>query len=166
MKKTLIGKIVNTHGIRGELRIMSSTDFPEQRFAKDMQITVNNIDYKINSMRPHKNFTLVTLDEFNNINQVLFLKNQLVYQVINKTQINSDELHLLELKDKNVFDTTSQKIIGTISDILKNPGNDVLVIKNEANEILIPITKNFIGEFDKQEDYLLVTTIEGMINED
>jgi 16S rRNA processing protein RimM len=166
MKKTLIGKIVNTHGIKGELRIIASTDFPDQRFAKGNIINVNNIDYTISAMRPHKQFILVMLNDYNNINQVLFLKNHSVYQTITATKIEDDELHLLELKGKNVYDLTSQKIIGQISDIMKNPGNDILVVSGQNQEILIPITKKFIHDFKTNEDHLIVETIEGMINED
>lgn len=70
-----VGKIVNTHGIRGEVRVISQTDFPEERYQVGNQLTLFRAKHEpltltITSHRKHKNFDLLTFEGYTNVNQV------------------------------------------------------------------------------------------------
>ena len=71
-----VGKIVNTHGVRGEVRVMSRTDFPEQRYAKGNELGLfmpkskEPIMLVVQSHRQHKNFDLLTFEHHASINDV------------------------------------------------------------------------------------------------
>ena len=70
-----VGKIVNTHGIRGEVRVISQTDFPEERYRKGAELTLfrenkEPLPLIVSGHRKHKNFDLLTFEGYPNINDV------------------------------------------------------------------------------------------------
>ena len=79
MNKIVLGKYVNTHGIKGEIRIKSNFKYKNRVFKIGNEIIINDIVYKINSYRVHKGFDMVTLSGIDDINKIPFPKNTLVY---------------------------------------------------------------------------------------
>ena len=73
MDKIYIGKIVSTHGIKGELKILSDFEYKSKVFVVGKRIIIDDKEYTIKSYRVHKNFDMVTLDDYKDINEVLFL---------------------------------------------------------------------------------------------
>ena len=73
MQKVYVGKVVGTHGIKGEIRIISDFQFKDKVFVVGNILVINDKDYVIRSYRKHKNFDMVTLNDYNDINEVLFL---------------------------------------------------------------------------------------------
>ena len=71
-----VGKIVNTHGIKGEVRVISKTDFPDERYKKGNALFLfmpdkdEPIELIVKSHRVHKNFDLLTFEGYDNVNQV------------------------------------------------------------------------------------------------
>ena len=76
-----IGKIVNTHGIKGELRILSNFDKKDKVFIPSTEILIGKekISETINTYRHHKEFEMITLKGYSNINDVLKYKGKPVY---------------------------------------------------------------------------------------
>ena len=116
MKFINVGKIVNTHGIKGELRILSKFRYKDKVFKKGMNLYVGKKKEKftINTYRFHKIFDMVTFNGFNNINDVLYLKNEFVY--INEEDLVLDDDEFLEpikIPVKKVFEMLED---GTIDD--------------------------------------------------
>ena len=101
-----IGKIVNTHGIKGELRILSDFEYKDKVFKNNVSLYVGSLkkEYVINSYRHHKIFEMVTFKGYNNINEVLELKGQLVYVNRSILKINEDDYLLNDLIGMEVFD--------------------------------------------------------------
>ena len=79
MKCIYVGKIVNTHGIKGELRILSDSKYKNEIFKINNYLYIDDKEYQIKTYRQHKNYDMVTLDDLDNINKVLHLKNKKVY---------------------------------------------------------------------------------------
>lgn len=155
-----VGKIVNTHGIKGELRIISDFDFKDRVFIKDMKIYIGKKkdEFTINSYRFHKIYDMITLTGYNNINDVEYLKGDFVY-------INEDDLKLNDgeiIKDKLIgFKVViDNKNIGNITEILKTKANDV--IRVEKN-ILIPYVKEFIENIDKDNKTIYIKNVRGLL---
>ena len=92
MDKVYVGKIVSTHGIKGEIRILSNFQFKSKVFVVGKKIIIDDKDYVIKSYRHHKNFEMVTLNEYNDINEVLFLMKKKVYILKNDLSLNTDEV--------------------------------------------------------------------------
>lgn len=161
MEYIQIGRIVNTHGIKGELKIISDFKYKNKVFIKNFNIYIgkNKIKEQIVTYRKHKNFDMITLNGYNNINEVLKYKNLLVYakkediKLDPKCYLNEDIIGLTAIVDK--------KEIGTVTDIIKNGGGELLVINNKT---LIPYYDEFIYEININNKTIHLKNIEGLFN--
>ena len=94
MNSIILGKYVNTHGIKGEIRIKSNFMYKNRVFQKGNTIIINNQEYIINSHRVHKGYDMVSLVGINDINAIPFPKNILVYidrdKYLSKEHLDSD----------------------------------------------------------------------------
>ena len=86
-----IGRVAGFHGVRGELRVLSDSDFASERFATGNEITINGETWIIDSYRTHKNFHLLKFHGIDNMNQVEHLKNSDVMQDMNAVDIELEE---------------------------------------------------------------------------
>ena len=156
-----IGKIVNTHGIKGEIKILSNIDHKDLIFKKDFKIYIgkNKIEEVINSYRHHKVFDMITLFGIDDINDVLKYKNQNVY--INKNDVKE----LVFDEDYIGLDVYTDKYIGTVVDVLKNVGQDILVIKKENKKYMVPKVDAFIKQIDFSSKKIYINEIGGLIDE-
>lgn len=166
MDYTIVGKIINTHGIKGEVKIYPMTDDIE-RFSDLERIYIGDVKRKVNlkTVRYHKGFPIIGFEEFDDINQILPFRDQFIY-VDDKDRITLPEDHyfIYDLVDCEVFDMNLNKI-GYINDVLQNVSNDVYVVKDEINhkEYLIPAVKQFVKLVDVENKRVVIDPIEGMI---
>lgn len=142
-----IGKIVNTHGIKGELRILSDFEYKDKVFKNNVSLYVGSLkkEYVINSYRHHKIFEMVTFKGYNNINEVLELKGQLVYINRSILKINEDDYLLNDLIGLEVYD--NDKLLGVVKDYYLDNGNTLLEIKGK-NIFYIPLKSDYIKNVD------------------
>lgn len=151
-----IGKIVNTHGIKGELRILSDFKYKDKVFKKDFKFYVGKEkeEYIVNTYRFHKIFDMVTFNGYNNINDVLNLKGKNVY--INNDDLDLDgEIYIDNLIGYKVV--VGDKDIGVVTDVMHMKANDVL----RCDKILIPYVKEFILKIEN--DTIYVKDVGGLI---
>lgn len=161
MDKVYIGKIVNTHGIKGEIRILSDFLYKDKAFKVGTNIIIDEVTYKINSYRKHKQFDMITLDRFNDINQVLFLMKKKVYKKRDELRLNSSEILDEDLIKYKVFDKNGNN--GIIEEIFyASPTNKILRVKFQK-EVLIPYNSPMIKKIDTNNETIEVELIEGMI---
>ena len=92
MNKVILGKYVNTHGIKGEIRIKSNFPYKSKIFKIGNEIIINDVNYKINSYRVHKEYDMVTLNGINSINDIPFPKNTKVFIDRDKYLLKNDYL--------------------------------------------------------------------------
>lgn len=155
-----IGKIVNTHGIKGEIRILSDIDYKKDIFkiGNTLYIGKNKTPLIIKTYRVHKNFDMVTFNDINDINEVLKYKGENVY--INKNEIKIDGYFDEELIGLEVY---TDKLIGVVKEIRKGY-QDLLVIEGNK-EYLIPKIEPFINKIDIEDKKIYINSIEGLIDE-
>lgn len=160
MDKVYIGKIVNTHGIKGELRILSDFPYKDKVFKINNKLIIDDKNYTIKSYRVHKNYDMVTLDDYKDINEVLFLLKKQVY-------FNKEDLLL---NDKEILDEDliRYKVIakdgkcGTIKEIfMASPSNKILRVELDK-EILVPFNSPMIVNIDKEKEEITIDIIDGM----
>lgn len=168
-----VGKIVNTHGIRGEVRVLSRTDFPEERFAEGSKLGVfkpeakKPIIVKVASHRRHKNFELLTFDGYLNINDVLEFKNAdlKVSEYERAAELEENEFYYEDIIGCTVF-TTEGREIGSITAILETGANDVWVVQPEGGkEQYIPYIEDVVKEIDIDEQKVVIEVMEGLLSE-
>ncbi len=161
MEYILIGKYINTHGIKGEIRIDSNFKYKELVFIKRMNIYIGKQKNKfvIQTHRVHKNYNMVTLDGITDINEIEMLKGSYIY--INKADIDlSDKLLLSDdLINYDVY--IDNKLLGKVLEIIKGKANEVLVVSEKR--ILIPYVDEFIININAMERKILVKNVKGLI---
>ena len=158
-----IGKIVNTHGIKGELRLLSKFPYKDKVFINNMTIYIDKKDKEIiNTNRKHKNFDMITLKDYNNINEVLKYKGKNVY--VNDSDIKLDNNKYLdeELIGLNVIYEDNNK--GTIVDIERYDKTVLFNIKNNDKEYLIPYNDNIIDKIDINNKRIYIKDIKGLFD--
>lgn len=142
-----VGKIVNTHGIKGELRILSDSKYKNEIFKINNYLYIDDKEYQIKTYRQHKNYDMVTLDDLDNINKVLHLKNKKVYTL--RTYI----------KEMLPEDLIGYEIIyegkkeGKVISITKNKIQDILITDNKKKVIFI---KEIIKNIDNEKKEITV----------
>lgn len=163
MKYIIIGKIVNTHGIKGELRLLSSFKYKEKVFKKDMKIYIGKKkeEETIVSYRKHKSFDMICLKGYSNINEVLKYKG--LYAFINKEDLvlEVDEYLDEDLIDLEVFINNDKK--GIVTNIVKYPNNSLIEVTNDDKKYLIPNNKNIIESIDLNNKKIIIKDIKGLM---
>ena len=166
-----VGKIVNTHGIRGEVRVISKTDFPEQRYKVGnvlylfMPGSKQPIELTVKTHRTHKNFNLLTFEGFENINEVeKFRDGILKVPESQLSELDEDEFYYHEVIGCHVV-TTEGLELGKVTEILSPGANDVWVIKSsKGKEILIPYIEDVVKKVDVKEKVILIEPMEGLLS--
>ena len=139
-----VGKLVNTHGLKGEVRILSNFRHKNKVFVKGMKLYIGKKreEFTINTYRFHKIYDMVTFDGYDNINDVEYLKGMQVY--INEEDLKlDDEIYSGKLIGFKVI--VDNKEIGTITEVMDTPANEVLRINDKT---LMPYVDEFIEKID------------------
>lgn len=164
MKYIYIGDLVNTHGIKGEVRILSDFELKEQVFKKGFKLYIgrNYEDEIIKTYRKHKNYDMVTFEEITDINDVLGYKGDRVY--VNRSDLRIEGYISQDLIGLNTY--VDNKLIGPVKQIMRNKAHDIIVISGDVKNYMVPRVKEFIKEVNLKEKKLFINNIEGLIDED
>lgn len=143
----LIGKIVNTHGIKGEIRIISDFELKEKVFKPNTTIYIGKekAEAKIVSYRQHKMFDMVFLDNKNDIDEVLKYKEKYVYIKRKSLDLEDNEYLLEEIVGFEVIE--DKDLLGKIAEIVYNNKQVLLKVSGEK-EFFIPFVKEYIIKVD------------------
>ena len=159
-----VGQIVNTHGLKGEVKVNPWTDAPEVFEAFDEVYLADGTEYKIENVRYQKNCALLKLSGVDVIekaerlkNKILMAKREIFDALPEDTYLVADIKGLI-VKDKDV-------VYGTVDDVITTGSNDVYIVKAECRkDILIPAIKDVILEINVKEGYILVNMPKGLID--
>lgn len=165
-----VGKIVNTHSLKGEVKVISSTDFEEERFKKGSKLLItrgNQLirEVVVQSYRNHKNFLLVKFEGIDSVEEAEKLKNlQIKIDSDEVGELEENEFYFHQIIGCEVFDE-NDKNLGEIIDILTPGANDVWVIKGEnGKEILIPYIEDVVKKIDIKSKKVNIEVMEGLID--
>lgn len=155
----VIGKIVNTFGIKGELKIVSNFEMASRAFKKGNKIIINNKERLITNSRFHHHNYLVEIDNIKDINEVTYL-------IGAKVSINKDELKLkeneylmCELNGYTLYN--GDKCIGNVDEVVINEINPLI----KVNGHFIPLQKNFIKKVDVNNKKIICQNIDELVKE-
>ncbi|MDL4840040.1 ribosome maturation factor RimM [Aquibacillus rhizosphaerae] len=165
-----VGKIVNTHGIKGEVKVVRITDF-EERFKNGEKLYFVGKDEShvvplvIDGHRQHKNFDLLHFESYDSINQVEHFKDGFL-------KISQDQLTPLEEGDFYYHEiigcrvlTVSGEELGEIKEILSPGANDVWVVKRDKQkDILIPYIEDIVKQVNIAEQTIVIEPMEGLLD--
>lgn len=161
MEYLYIGKLVNTHGIKGEVRLLSNFRHKDKVFVKGFKFYVGKEkkEYTVETYRRHKNFDMVLFKDNYDINLVEHLKGSFVY--INKSDLKLEKNVFLSI-DLIDFDVIiNDKRVGVIKEVIDTPANEVLVLDNN---VMIPYVSAFIKKIDKENKRVIVNNMKGLLS--
>ncbi len=156
-----VGKLVNTHGIKGEVRLLSSFRHKQEIFIPGFKLYIgkNKTEYEIEHYRKHKSFDMIVFKGFYDINMVEHLKGSLVYINRNDLVLEKNVFLAVDLIGFNVI--INDKLIGVIKEVLDTPANEVLVLDNK---IMIPYVREFINKVDTLKKEVVVNDMKGLLS--
>lgn len=166
-----VGTIVNTHGIKGEVRVMSKTDFPDERYqvGSELAIFMPKVKaptfVKVTSHRKHKNFDLLTFEGYPNINDVEKFRDGVI-KVSEKelTELEENEFYYHEIIGCRVITETGEEI-GTVSEIIETGANDVWeVTPAEGKPHYIPYIEDIVKDIDIDEQVIKIELMDGLLS--
>ncbi|MGQ5207338.1 ribosome maturation factor RimM [Bacillus subtilis] len=166
-----VGKIVNTHGIKGEVRVISKTDFAEERYKPGNTLYLfmdgrnEPVEVTVNTHRLHKQFHLLQFKERQNLNEVEELKNAIIKVPEEELgELNEGEFYFHEIIGCEVF-TEEGELIGKVKEILTPGANDVWVIGRKGKkDALIPYIESVVKHIDVKEKKIEIELMEGLID--
>lgn len=167
-----VGKIVNTQGLKGEVRVISQTDFPELRYKKGTILTLfqekkEPVELTIKSHRKHKNFDIVTFEGHFSINDVEKYRDGILKVSKEKlTDLPENEFYYHQIIGLSVIDENDQEL-GKIKEILSPGANDVWVVQRpKKKDVLIPYIESVVQSIDLENGVVHVEIPEGLIDDE
>ncbi len=154
------GRIVNTHGVRGEVKIQSfcdSADFLQQFDT----LYIDGTPIPVLSSRVHKNFLLARLKTIDDIDSAARLRGKSIFVDRTGVVLPDGQYFIADLEGLTVYDAKTGSTIGTLVEVLPLPAGDVYSVKGER-EYLIPAKGGFIDEVNVEEGYLKINLVEGL----
>lgn len=167
-----VGKIVNTQGLQGELRVMSVTDFAEERFKKGSKLSLFNekdhfvMEVEVASHRKQKNFDIVKFKGLYHINDVEKYKgHSLKVAEEDLANLGEDEFYYHEIIGLDVYE--KDVLIGQVKEILQPGANDVWVVQRKGKrDLLLPYIPPVVLKVDIPNSRVEVDIMEGLDDED
>ncbi len=169
MNYICIGKIVNTHGIKGELKIQSYSDFDVERYKKGNTVYINYenqyLPFIVKTFRVHKGHSLVSFEEYSNINDVEKYKEHMIYiseqerKPLKNGQYYRNQIVGLTAKDAN------GNTLGNVISVEETTGaqNNIRIQTDDKQEFLVPYIPEFIQSVDLEKQTIVILMQEGLL---
>lgn len=160
-----VGKIINTHGLRGDVKVMPWTDTPEdfedipvvyiKRKTENEKLTVSKIKYQ-------KNNLIIKFNEINDINDAEKYKGLiLLADREDLWELEDGVYYIADLIGLDVYDESGK--IGVIEDVLNTGANDIYDVKREGKKnLLLPVIDEVVKEIDLENGRVTVYVMEGL----
>ena len=161
-----IGQIVNTHGIKGMIKVKPFTDdIKEFEYFKKIYIEnkTGRKEYKIDEVKYHKDMVILKLNGIDRIEDAENLKNS--YIIISREDaipLKENEYYIVDLLGLEVY-TDDGILLGNLDDIYNTGSNDIYVVKDElGKQILLPAISDVIKKIDIENKRIIVHLLEGL----
>ncbi|MHC0552677.1 ribosome maturation factor RimM [Salinicoccus sp. CNSTN-B1] len=160
-----IGRLVNFHGVKGEVKVLSDSDFSKERFSPGNIVEIDGKNFEIAQYRTHKNFHLLQFEGVSSLNDVEELKGKEVMQETDAVQLPlaENEFHYKDIIGLEAKIEDSLKSIGTVTDIFETGANDVWVVKGER-EYMIPYIEDVVKKVDLEAGHIILHPMEGLLD--
>lgn len=168
MEKYLqIGKIVNTHGFRGDVKLQSWSDDPEVVTELETVYRKKGGEYtpvNVEKSSVHKGMVLMKLRGIDDFDSANALREEVVYADRDDIVREEGSFFIADLKGLKVIDADNGRIYGTLKDVIQYGIHDIYEVRTEKGEALVPAVKEFVVRISTEEG-IFVRPIEGMFDE-
>lgn len=164
MEYLYLGKIANTHGIKGEVRILSKFKYKSKVFKKYFKVYIGKEKHEevISSYRPHKQFDMITMEGITNINDVLKYKGKPIY--INREDLILEKDEYLDEDLIGMEVIMNNKSYGKVVRIERDLHQDKIVVNKDDILYLVPYVCDIISEINLKEKKITLEYIKGLLD--
>lgn len=157
------GKIVNTHGLKGEVKVYSYTD-NEANILKLKKVYIDGTKYDVQSIKPFKNMFIMKLKGIDVIEDTKILIDKMCFREIVQGESNDEEGYFVkDLVGIQVVDEDN-RTIGTLKEVFNTGANDVYeVVLEDGKSIYLPAIKQVVKKIDIDSKTMVVQIMEGLI---
>ncbi|MBE7023386.1 MAG: 16S rRNA processing protein RimM [Ruminococcaceae bacterium] len=159
-----IGQIVNTHGLRGDLKVMPWCDDPEI-FDELAYVVIDGVEFDIEKSRMQKNMVLLKLEGIDHINDADKYRNKVL--TIPREELGElpeGTYYICDLLGCSV-ETVDGKNLGKVCDIIKTGSNDVYVVEDDSKkQVLIPVIDEVVKSVDIEGKQIIIEPLKGLID--
>lgn len=167
MKKQYLeaGKIVTTHGIKGEVKIMPYCDSAELLAEFDrLFIGKNHDEIIVERARVQKNMVIAKLEGINTPEEAEKLRNKMLFMHRDDLELDDDTYFIQDLIGMEVKDADSDVLYGKISDVMQTGANDVYVVRGEEREYLVPAIADVVISTDLDSNIMTIRPLDGLFD--
>ncbi|MBE6706437.1 MAG: 16S rRNA processing protein RimM [Ruminococcaceae bacterium] len=160
------GKIINTHGCHGGVKLDSWCNSPEELASLKKLFILKNGAFekiKVKKTSVFKQFVIAELDGVNDMDAAMALKNTVVYASRDDFELEEGEFFIADLIGVKVIDASDGTVYGQVSDIINRGASDIYVVDTTNGERMIPAVDEFIDRIDIKEG-IFVNTIPGLLD--
>lgn len=160
--------IINTHGVRGDVKLESLCDSPEVLASLERVFTLEGGKYreiKVTHSSVFKQFVLATLEGVTDMDQAAAMKGTTLYASRDDFELDEGDYFIADLIGLPVVDIDSGKTYGTIKDVINRGASDIYVVKTPSGERMMPVVEEFVKKVDL-DNGIFVKTIPGLLSDD
>lgn len=159
-----VGQIVNTHGLRGDVKVMPWCDYPEV-FHELAYVLIDGEEFDIEKSRIHKNMVILKLKGIDDINDAEKYRNKtLTVPREELGELPEGTYYICDLLGCSV-ETVDGRNLGKVCDIIKTGSNDVYVVESDnKKQVLIPVIDDVVKSVDLENRSILVQPLKGLID--
>lgn len=169
MKKQFleVGQIVNTQGLKGEMRVDPWCDGPEFICMFDELYLENGDTIKITSSRVQKNVAIIKAEGIDSIEQADKMRRTVLYISRDDVELEEGAFFVQDILDCKVTDADTKQSYGKVTDVIKTGANDVYqVTDNSGKNYLIPVIDDVIVDTDVDSGIILIRPIKGLFDDE
>ncbi len=160
--------IINTHGVRGDIKLESLCDSPAVLAGLKRVFLCESGEYKeirVLHASIFKSFVLATLEGVDDMDKAMALKGKTLYAAREDFKLKKGDYFIADLIGLQVIDNISGRVYGTVTDVINRGASDIYVVKTESGERMMPAVKEFVKRVDI-EGGIFVEVIPGLLTDD
>ena len=158
-----VGKITNTHGVMGEVKVQPWCDSPEFLCQfKTLYVDAAHAPYKVERARPHKNMVILKLEGVTDMNGALAMRNAVLHIDRKDADLPEGSFFLADIEGLEARDAQTGAVLGKVAEVLTLPASNVYVIRGGEREIMIPAVPAFVAETNVAEGFIRINMIDGI----
>lgn len=161
-----VGKIVGTHGLKGEVRVDPWCDSAAFLCKFKKLYYTDGSEISVVSARPHKNIAIVLFKGIDSVEQADLLRGKILYINRNDAHLPENTHFIQDIIGLKVYDIDSGAEYGEITDVLKTGANDVYQISKDEKDYLIPVIPEVVIETDIENGILKIRPIKGIFDDE
>ena len=160
--------IINTHGVRGDVKLESLCDTPKVLAdLKRVFFCENGVyrEVKVLHTSIFKSFVLAALEGVDDMDKAMALKGKTLYAAREDFDLEEGDYFIVDLIGLDVIDNISGKVYGRVTDVINRGASDIYVVKTESGERMMPAVEEFVKRVDLEKG-IFVETIPGLLSDD